>query len=246
MPVPTNVSQHYGVAPEEYWREQYFEPSDEHFQGQIETFSRLWQGRGTPTALDIGAGLGKVLRALSRAGFDAFGLEPSKPFVSRALALGGIEPERLQLSAVEHAEYPRDSFDFVSFGAVLEHLPDPATAISRALDWAAPNGLIYVEVPSARWMTARVVNWAYRLQGLDYAANISPMHRPYHLYEFTLRAFHEHARRAGYRMAGYQWYVGDRTFLPTTVDPIARRLMRATRTGMQLEVWLTKRPSTSN
>jgi len=240
LPTPVNVSQHYGIPPEEYWRREYLEENAECFQEQMDTFSRLWRGSRTPTALDIGAGVGKVLRALSRNGFEAFGLEPSEPFFTRALALGGIEADHLQLSTLEEAEFPPEQFDFVSFGAVLEHLADPAAAIERALGWAAPGGLIYVEVPSARWMTARIVNWAYRLQGLDYTSNISPMHSPYHLYEFTLRAFQEHGRRAGYRVAGYHWYLGNRTFLPRIVDPLATRLMKATRTGMQLEVWLTR------
>ncbi len=237
MPVPGSVAQHYGTPPEEYWAEAYFEESEGYFREQIETFFRLWRGSGAPVALDIGSGIGKALRALTQGGFDTFGLEPSEPFFNRARELPGIDADHLQLSSVEDAEYPADRFDLVTFSAVLEHLYDPATAIERALRWTRPDGLVHIEIPSARWLTSRLVNLAYRLQGLDYSSNISPMHVPFHLYEFTLESFRRHGSAAGYRLVDHRWYVSD-TYLPPILDPIVTRVMEATNTGMQLEVWL--------
>ena len=69
---------------------------------------------------------------------------------------------------------------------MLEHLQDPAAALTRALGWLAPSGLIHVEVPSAKWLLGRLLNLATRGLGMDYVTNLSPMHPPYHLYEFTL------------------------------------------------------------
>ena len=57
-----------------------------------------------------------------------------------------------------------ESFDFISFGAVLEHLYDPDFAISRALQWLKPDGLIHLEVPSANWLVRRSVNAYFRLR----------------------------------------------------------------------------------
>lgn len=239
IPIPLDVSQHYGTPPEDYWRAEYFDPSAAYFDEQIDRFFRLWQGDRKPKALDIGAGVGKAMASLSRRGFEVSGLEPSEPFYSRAIGQTGIDPELLQLTSIEDAQMPGERFDFLTFGAVLEHLYDPAAAIERALDWAAPNGLIHVEVPSARWLTSRLANLAYRLQGLDYSANVSPMHVPYHLYEFTSDCFHQHARRAGYEVVGRRVFVG-RTFLPRPFDAVGARVMQATNTGMQLEVWLRK------
>lgn len=239
MPIPLEVAQHYGTPPEEYWRAEYFDPSDAHFHAQIDRFFDLWQGGSSPRALDVGAGVGKTMASLLGRGFDAFGLEPSEPFYTRAIEHTGIEPARLQLSTLEDARYPAELFDLVTFGAVLEHLYDPASAIELALAWTAPNGLIHIEVPSARWLTSRLANLAYRLQGLDYSSNVSPMHVPYHLYEFTPDCFREHARRARYEVIGHRFFVG-RTFLPRLFDAVGARLMRATNTGMQLEIWLRK------
>jgi SAM-dependent methyltransferase len=238
MPVPLEVSQHYDTPPEEYWRAEYFHAADGYFDAQIDRFFSLWQAGGKPKALDIGAGVGKAMASLSRRGFDVYGLEPSQAFHSRALERG-VERDRLQLSTMEDARFPAGHFDFVSFGAVLEHLYDPAAAIELALRWTAPGGIIHLEVPSARWLTARLANLAYRLQGLDYCSNVSPMHVPYHLYEFTPACFEHHARRAGYEVAGRRYFVG-RTFMPRLLDAVGARIMRATNTGMQLEVWLRK------
>jgi hypothetical protein len=240
-PVPATVSQHYDVSPDEYWHDSYFADDAGYFSGQIDTFFHLAQHNGTPTALDVGAGLGKGMRSLTQRGFDTYGLEPSRPFFEAAIERGSISQDRLVCSTVEDAEYAPASFDFITFGAVLEHLNDPAASIERVLEWARPAALIHIEVPSAAWLVNRLVNAVYRVQGLDYCANISPMHVPYHLYEFTLESFQRHGSRAGYELAHSHRYVGD-TYLPRALGKVAARAMAATGTGMQLEVWLRRRP----
>jgi hypothetical protein len=96
---------------------------------------------------------------------------------------------------------------------------------------------VQAEVPSSDWLTSRLVNLAYRAQGLDYVTNLSPMHPPFHLYEFTPRSFEAHAQRNGHTVALVQPMAGADTFLPGP-DRLWRRLMLRTGTGMQLGVWL--------
>ena len=59
----------------------------------------------------------------------------------------GINSERLNLGMAEEVEYPNDFFDFITFGAVLEHLYNPAESIERALQWLKPGGVMQIEVP---------------------------------------------------------------------------------------------------
>ncbi len=237
-PVPERIAEHYDRPPEDYWGAAYFDEDRSYFRLQARSFDRLWPGKGTPRALDVGAGIGKAMSALARHGFVVHGLEPSRPFYDRAIT-NGIEPDRLRLAAVEDVDYEPDSFDLVSFSAVLEHLRDPAAAIERALRWLSPGGLIHAEVPSARWLMARLLNLVYRAQGVDYVTNLSPMHPPYHLYEFTPASFRRHGRRAGYELVEHEFFPGQ-TFLPRPVDALATRVMDSTETGMQLEVWLAR------
>src|SRR5207248_544788 len=136
-------------------------------------------------------------------------------------------------------------FDLVTFGAVLEHLYEPAFALERAVKWLKPDGLLHCEVPSSDWLMATLARIYYRVIGSRFVANLSPMHRPFHLYEFTAESFRRHGARAGYRVAEARIEVCS-TRLPKALrwaDPPLRAAMAATNTGMQLVVWMT--PTTS-
>jgi 2-polyprenyl-3-methyl-5-hydroxy-6-metoxy-1,4-benzoquinol methylase len=236
QPVPLSIASHYDVPPEEYWEASRLEVANQHFAEHLETFRQL--GGEVGTALDVGAGVGQIVVALTRAGFETWGLEPSEAFFRRAVSRPEVSADRMLLSTAEEASFEPESFSFVSFAAVLEHLYDPCAALLRALDWLRPGGLIYLDVPSADFLSNRIVNWAYKLQGLDYVANLSPMHPPYHLYEFTVRSFMEHAQIHNHAVASHRTHVTGETYLP--LSPLVRWLMRRSGGGMQLEVWLRK------
>jgi ubiquinone/menaquinone biosynthesis C-methylase UbiE len=191
-------------------------------------------------ALDIGAGQGKAMIALRRAGFDVYGVEPSETFRAKTLAEMDIPQERLQLASVESVALPESEFDFVTFGAVLEHLQEPGKAINRAMRWLKPGGVLQAEVPSSDWLVARMANVFFRLHGLNYVSNLSPMHAPFHLYEFGLESFRKHAKNGGYEVARYQYHVCSLYHVPKLVQPLLRAFMKVTDTGMQLTVWLRK------
>jgi ubiquinone/menaquinone biosynthesis C-methylase UbiE len=239
LPIPASIQDHYGMPPETYWKEDYFKVSEDYFKGEVEWLSRLIEITPGMKSLDIGAGLGKQMIALQKAGFDVYGLEPSEPFYERAIQKMGIEKDRLKLSSVEDAEYDENSFDFISFGVVLEHLYDPAGALQKALRWLKPGGLIHIEVPSANWLINKILNTTYKLRGSDYVANISPMHTPFHLYEFSLESFKKNAEKGNYKIKDHGYYVCQ-TFMPKVLDPLLKSYMRKTETGMQLCMWLEK------
>ena len=249
QPTPSSFEDHYG-APENYWSGEQIEEEPGYFQGEIAAAKRLIDFREGMRALDVGAGLGKAMKAMMAAGFDTYGFEPSPAFRAAAIERCGIAEERLALAAVEQATYPPEHFDFISFGAVLEHLRSPSRAIERAIGWLKPGGIIQAEVPSARWLIARLVNRYYRLRGTDFVTNISPMHVPYHLFEFGLASFKQHGRRAGYQVAEHRYLVCSIPHVPRLLHPPLRWWMDRTGTGMQLSLFLRKlatdaAPSTS-
>jgi ubiquinone/menaquinone biosynthesis C-methylase UbiE len=191
-------------------------------------------------ALDIGAGIGKSMISLEKAGFEAYGFEPSEPFYNRAITRMNIDPNRLKLGMLEEMEYEEAFFDFITFGAVFEHLYHPAKGLQKALKWLKPGGLMQLEVPSADHLIPKLINFYYRLIGTNYVTNISPMHEPFHLYEFTLKSFEQLAKRLGFEIVFHEYYVSEIYFVPKPFHPVLRRYMRATNTGMQLAVWLKK------
>jgi 2-polyprenyl-3-methyl-5-hydroxy-6-metoxy-1,4-benzoquinol methylase len=239
LPIPLNLQDHYGIPPESYWQNEYFTVDPSYFNGITDIVKNLMVLEKGMKTLDIGAGLGKAMKSMEISGFESYGIEPSIPFHQRALEMMKINPERLILSSIEDAEYPENFFDFITFGAVLEHLYDPNDSIKKALSWLKPGGIIHIEVPSSEWLTHKLVNFYYKLRGLEYVANLSPMHEPYHLYEFDLQTFKINGEKLGYKVARFDYYVCD-TFLPKSLDFILKPYMRKKNKGMQLCVFLKK------
>lgn len=229
QPVPNRLSDHYGIPPEEYWSELYWPP--DFFSHEIATAKRLLNFRPGMSALDIGAGTGEIMKALIRSGFDAWGLEPSEPFYERAV--NDVDPSRLQLATVEEAQF-EERFDFITFGAVLEHLYSPSLALRRAFDWLKPGGIVQAEVPSTKYLISKLVNVYLRLRGTTYVTHLSPMHPPYHLYEFSLDSFRN------YGLAEHSYQVCTIRHFPRFLHPPLRWWMKRTGTGMQLSVYLRK------
>jgi SAM-dependent methyltransferase len=241
QPIPARFEDHYDAPPDSYWGEGYFVVSADYLESEIRTARTLLgtQRDARIRALDIGAGIGKGMRALAAAGMDVWGIEPSPSFRRMALEGMGIDPRRIVEGPMESAKFEGESFDFVTFGAVLEHLYEPAHAIARALGWLRPGGILHAEVPSSDWLMARLANAYFRLAGTDFVTHTSPMHPPYHLFEFTPEAFRRNAQRLGYRLERVERYVGD-TYAPRLLAPILRTVMRVTNTGMQLGIWIRK------
>lgn len=241
QPIPFDINDHYGVDPKSYWKESYFDfDPEQYFSGERKRLKQLMKVKSGMRYLDIGAGIGKQMSVMRTEGFDVYGLEPSSAFREMAIEKTGISEDRLQLASVETAEYPENHFDFASFGAVLEHLYNPAFCIEQAMRWLKPGGLLHVEVPSSEWFIHSLINGYYRyISRKDYVGNLSPMHAPYHLFEFSVKSFREHAKKAGYSMAYSEFYVAD-TLMPAWLEPILTAYMKRTGTGMQLAVWLQK------
>ena len=239
QPIPGSLQDHYGMPPEDYWVDSYFTVDENYFKGVINWINRIQPIEKGMKALDIGAGIGKAMIALEAAGFDVQGFEPSIPFYERALSRMNIAEDKIQNAAIETVDFDAESFDFINFGAVLEHLYNPGQSIEKAMKWLKPGGLIHIEVPSALWFTNKFINRVYKLRGMDYVANLSPMHEPYHLYEFGLKSFQLHANKYNYSIADFHYIVCD-TFLPTFLDFALKPYMKSTNKGMQLAILLRK------
>ncbi len=240
MPVPLSIQQHYGVPAEKYWKSEYLNLKKEVISIDKDKWeSKLGKIHSNFRSLDIGAGIGKHMLQMQALGIDAYGIEPSEIFYQKALEIAKIPENKLFNISIEDAEFTSDYFDFINFGVVLEHIYNPSNAISRAISWLKPGGKIYIEVPHARWLIGKIVNLSYKIRGLDYVTNLSPMHIPYHIYEFTPESFQLNAKLNNYQIQSISYFVCD-TFLPDLFDALLKPIMKKTNTGMELSVWLTK------
>jgi SAM-dependent methyltransferase len=118
--------------------------------------------------VDAGAGRGRFLAAALAAGYDAVGVEPS---------LRAVDPG-LPLLAASLADAPIEpgSVDVVTLWHVLEHLADPAAALSVLHDWLRVDGTLVLGVPNLGSLQARLT--AGRWYHLDL---------PRHRVHFTVR-----------------------------------------------------------
>lgn len=239
LPIPQNIQDHYGTPPESYWVEEYFKVSEDYFSTEIARLKNLIGNLESKTTLDIGAGIGKCMIALMNQGCNSYGIEPSIPFYERALSKMGISEKQLQNAAIEDAEFEENKFDFITFGAVLEHLYDPSEAIDKAVHWLKPEGIIHMEVPSSDWLVHKLINLYYKVTGSEYVGNLSPMHPPYHLYEFSRKSFEINGKKHNYSIVHADYFVCQ-TYMPKPVDWLIRPYMKKTNKGMQLSVWLKK------
>ena len=91
--------------------------------------------------LDAGAGRGRLVAALRRAGFQASGIDPS--------GRGPVERRTID----EHSEHDLDA---VVLWHVLEHVDDPAGTLRRVRGWLRPGGMLLAGVPNLASLQARI------------------------------------------------------------------------------------------
>lgn len=237
QPLPLNIQDHYGVDPNEYWSEDYFKPNVIGDKAKVE--KAILYGGKNGKILDVGIGVGFGMKAMLDAGLDVIGVEPSEQFRNYAITKTGIPGERIVLSPIENAKFPENHFDYINMGAVLEHLASPSDCLKQALHWVKPGGKIEIEVPNAEWTVNKLFNLFYKLTLQPFVANISPMHSPYHLFEFNLKSFKLNGELNKYKIIHHHYYVGP-TYLPSLLNKPFYYFMKGTKTGMQLIVVIEK------
>ncbi len=97
-----------------------------------------------------------------------------------------------------------------------------------------------MEVPSSKYLMSKMMNVYYRLIGSNYVTNLSPMHEPYHLYEFGLKSFEQLGKRLNFKIDFHEYFVCDIFFIPRFFHPLLRNIMKMSNSGMQLSVYLRK------
>ena len=100
--------------------------------------------------LDIGCGSGNFLRCMRDAGFSVAGIEPSKTGSQYGEAVQGIE---IFNGMVEEYLIANAGcrFDVVTLLNVLEHLTDPKGTLLKLKELMAPDAVLAVVVPDARF-----------------------------------------------------------------------------------------------
>jgi len=103
--------------------------------------------------LDVGGGTGKRTVYFKKAGFDAWVLEPEEQPLQIAREMFGLNTICNTLDA---AELPKESFDLITFFAVIEHLPNPAATLEITKSLLRPGGWLVLLAPISNSLQRRI------------------------------------------------------------------------------------------
>jgi SAM-dependent methyltransferase len=116
--------------------------------------------------LDVGAGIGLLVREAERRGYSATGIEPSRWLADRARARG-LDVHR---GVLPHSNIG-GPFDAVCLIDVIEHVPDPVGLLRAIRAKTAANARIVIVTPDVGSLMARVMGrkwWHFRVAHIGY------------------------------------------------------------------------------
>lgn len=140
--------------------------------------------------LDIGTAGGAFLDAAKRYGYDAYGMEPSADLVNRGKARG----LKIEQGTIESHSFETGSFDMVCLWDVIEHLPDPKTALIEIKKLIKPNGILLINFPD-------IGTWQAKLAKEKFWWILSV-----HLHHFTRKSIADICQRTGFEAFHFQRY----------------------------------------
>jgi 2-polyprenyl-3-methyl-5-hydroxy-6-metoxy-1,4-benzoquinol methylase len=125
--------------------------------------------------LEIGTGKGSFLRSALDSGYDAYGIEPSLRSYKVAKAKLGDRVINCTLENMHLNEVLNKKFDFIMLWHVLEHLPEPESAMRVLKTFLKPGGIIIFGVPNFNSYQSRFggKNW-YHLDPPRHLSHFTP------------------------------------------------------------------------
>ena len=156
-----------GDALASYYGRGYYDKPGEDSGGAGRRLARLFMaervakaeaGRAPGRVLDVGCGEGTFLAAMSRRGWDAWGVEISKDGAARAAARPGL---RIFDKPLEECGFEPRSFDLITLWHSIEHVPDPERLLRRIADLVKDDGAVFLAFPNAESLDFRLFgpNW---------------------------------------------------------------------------------------
>jgi len=151
------------------------------FADEILNFVKTVQPSGK--LLDIGSGWGHLLISALDRGYDAIGLEASSEAVNLSREAFGVNPI---VGVFPDYTFEPCSFDVVVMNHMLEHLQDPATALSEVARILKPDGICAIDAPDFDSLIRRIRGGMWQ--------GIQPSQ---HVWQLSMRSILELVRGAG-------------------------------------------------
>lgn len=148
--------------------------------------------------LEIGCGRGELLQGAKESGWEVFGIKMTEAFAKEA-EKKGIMIER---SPAETSQFlaQKEHYDVILMAAILEHLYEPGVILDKATQALKPGGLLFIDVPNEESLLIRIFNFGMRLLGKNWAMNLSPTFRPFHVVGFSPAGLRKVLKTKGYEI----------------------------------------------
>ena len=122
--------------------------------------------------LDVGCGGGILSEAMSASGATVTGIDAGdKPLKVAQLHLleSGLEVEYRKMTVEELADEQTQSFDIVTCMEMLEHVPDPASAVQACARLVKPGGRCFFST-----INRNPKSYLFAILGAEYLLNLLP------------------------------------------------------------------------
>jgi len=225
-------------APHEYYNETFQSINNRLRMAGEELHSRI---------LEIGCGEGAFLAICHSNGFEAVGVNPRLPELSRA---SEKDTRGVIVQALGESLPIRDeAFDCVASTSVLEHVIDPAAVISESVRVLKPKGILYIGAPDyskcfreghygIRWFpmpkrVARVYLWLRGVNRRDreYLESLQFITRRQLIQDLRLHRVTiidlNHAHYLSVRKNARQYFMGKIDAPETIRSPVPRKIITA-------------------
>jgi len=129
-------------------------------------------GLTSKRVLDVGCGGGILSEAMSAAGATVTGIDVGdKPLKVAQLHLleSGLEVEYQNITVEELADERRGEFDIVTCMEMLEHVPDPASAVDSCARLLKPGGWCFFST-----INRNPKSYLFAILGAEYVLNLLP------------------------------------------------------------------------
>lgn len=111
-------------------------------------FEKLLRAAGAPgRLLDVGAGVGALVRLAGERGWEAVGIDVDPAVVAYARARG----LDVRLGELAKLELPAERFDLVTLCNVVDFVPDPVAVLAECRRVLVPGGRIFLRTPNVPW-----------------------------------------------------------------------------------------------
>jgi ubiquinone/menaquinone biosynthesis C-methylase UbiE len=195
MPFPKVDLAEVYVDAEEYFHGHDVEVKKQNGLHLMQEFEQKLGKRGR--FLDVGCGIGELLWAAKKSGWEAEGVDPSKEFIEIGREKLGVNG---RIATLEEAKFPDNHFDAVAMSSIIEHLYNPFETLREIHRVLRPEGFLWFDAPNEDGLYMQLGNLYMRLQRKDWVVVMAPTFPPYHVQGFNQKSLRTLLKRAGFEL----------------------------------------------